>query len=383
MHKPVNIQPLDSAALLGPGGGGVARMARNLAGTLYRAAMWPTEDRAAATHAAAKFVLRVGIPSAFAYSASVSVSDDPHCGRGTASIPARLVYAALALTEGKHRAERVAALDRAFDLLAGYALLGCANSVEARGEQSAHGFGWTLRPLGGPELRPVSLSRMRAAFRLDARAFSARDGRTDGVMSRAQTMLAAAAREHLALQMIAEAGEAGRAPLDRARRVAAAARINPREAARADYGSDETGSALALYAREAAASDTGEEAFERFARDEDRAQPEADGSAEESRLRTEAIQDATGARDWGANGNGSHASETSAEAKARTEAARELREMPRGRAKVERDAADARESIALAAAAAGDIDNAAEEVARGITTDQCGNRPAVAFTIGD
>lgn len=346
----MTLNPTDTLALA-PAAGGIATAVRRLAGSAFRPYAWPADSHGANT-AAAAFVARVGFPADRDTEGRVRIgttprSADPCCP----SLPSRLVLAAVAVADAEGVSPQPY-LDRAFDLLAGLCLCTGATRATMLGALSAHGFGFTMTPIARATER-----KLVALFAIDRRNATPRAG----FVTRPQRSLHGAALRVLASQYAAEATDPSAAPLDRARRVAAAVRLDP-SAAAAGFGTDETGEALALYARDAAATDDGSEAWARFSTAADQANPEnpadpqsvtetnAEREADESRKATEANAKAQGA-DGAYSSNDATAEEAREEAIDRQRKAKAMKTAPKGRSKAEQAATEAAEANALAQSA--------------------------------
>jgi hypothetical protein len=364
MHT-VTLSPSDTIALA-PAAGGIATAVRRLAGSAFRPHSWPTDPRGSVT-AAAAFVARVGFPCDLDSAGSVTIGTHP---RGTAthgnapSLPSRLVIVANAVADAEGGSPQPY-LDRAYDLLAGLCLCHGNRRATLLGTISMHGFGFTMSRIGH-----ATEGKVRALFAIDRRNVKV----CEGFVTRPQRSLHDGALRVLAAQWEAEAADATLAPLDRARRVAAAARGAASGWKKFPaFGNDECGEALALYA-EVAASDDGSEAWARFASAADRANIErepsirADGEpsgesmsrADEAAdlARSEAESAARTDREDGSSPDAdAFASETGAEGKERRARAKTMKAAPKGRSKADQAASESAEAAAVSngAAAAAEV----------------------------
>jgi len=366
MAHTVTLSPADTIAL-SPAAGGIATAVRRLAGSAFRPHSWPTDARGSVT-AAAAFVARVGFPCDLDHAGSVTIGTHP---RGTAahgyapSLPSRLVIVAVAVADAEGASPQPY-LDRAYDLLAGLCLCHGNRRATLLGTISMHGFGFTMS-----RIDRATEGKVRALFAIDRRNVEVRAG----FVTRPQRSLHDGALRVLAAQYEAEAADATLPPLDRARRVAAAAR-----AAGAGwkkftaFGSDECGEALALYA-EVAATDDGSEAWARFASPSDRANIEREPSGEpNNETMSRADEDADNARseaesaartdreDGSSPDADAFASETGAEGKERRARAKQLKAAPKGRSKADQAASESAEAAAVSngAAAAAEVASRSE-----------------------
>ena len=364
MQNTVTLSPADTAALA-PAVGSLAAITRRLAGSAFRPHSWPT-DLDGASAAAAAFVLRMGFPLDANTSLSVRVGTAPrNASSHFPTLPSRFLLAAVLVADAEGVSPQ-AYLDRAFDLLAGVCLCKGAGRASMFGALSQHGFGFTA-----PPLRKVTQGRLAAAFRLDRQAAEP----LAGFITRPQERLRSAALRVLALQFAQEANDAALAPLDRARRVAFAARLDPTSCA-IGFGNDETGEALALYARDCAATDDGSEAWERFATAQDRANPD-DGS-DSHQVDRDAQNDrdaASNAADKSGGATESNAHEAPAEEQQRKGKAAQMKAAPKGRSKAAQETSEANEATDLAQGAASEMRNTPTEggvnVAKSLLAHRC------------
>lgn len=342
----MTLNPTDTLALA-PAAGGIATAVRRLAGSAFRPHSWPSDPHGAAT-AAAAFVARVGFPADRDFAARIRIGVTPRAGAADGycpSLPSRLILAAVAVADAEGVTPQPY-LDRAFDLLAGLCLCNGSHKATMMGALSAHGFGFTMAPIARATER-----KLVALFAIDRRNATPRAG----FVTRPQRSLHGAALRVLASQYAAEATDPSAAALDRARRVAAAVRLDP-SAAAAGFGADETGEALALYARDAAATDDGSEAWARFSTAADQANPEnpadpqsvteanAEREADESRKAAEKAN-------AGADRDDATAEESREESADRQRKAKAMKGAPKGRSKAEQAATEAAEAAALAQSA--------------------------------
>lgn len=347
----MTLSPTDTLALA-PAAGGIATAVRRLAGSAFRPYAWPADSHGANT-AAAAFVARVGFPADRDTEGRVRIGTTPrNADVSCPSLPSRLIGAAVAVADAEGVSPQPY-LDRAFDLLAGLCLCAGAHRATMLGAISAHGFGFTMAPIARPTERKVI-----ALFAIDARNAAPRAG----FVTRPQRSLHGAALRILASQYAAEATDPSAAPLDRARRVAAAVRLDP-SAAAAGFGADPTGEALALYARDAAATDDGSEAWARFSTAADRANFEnhadpqsvtetnAEREASESRKAEETNAKAKGA-EGAYSSNDATAEESREESADRQRKGKAMKSAPKGRSRAEQAASEAAEANALAQGAA-------------------------------
>jgi hypothetical protein len=368
MPHTITLSTADTIAL-SPAAGGIATAVRRLAGSAFRPHSWPTDPRGSVT-AAAAFVARVGFPCDLESAGSVTIGTHP---RGTAnhgnapSLPSRLVIVAVAVADAEGGSPQPY-LDRAFDLLAGLCLCHGNRRATLLGTISMHGFGFTMNRIGH-----ATEGKVRALFAIDKRNVEV----CAGFVTRPQRSLHDGALRVLAAQYEAEAADPTLAPLDRARRVAAAARAAGSGWKNFPaFGSDECGEALALYA-EVAATDDGSEAWARFASASDRANPaepsradgepsgEAKSRAEEAAdlARSEAESAARTAREDGSSPDAdAFASETGAEGKERRARAKAMKAAPKGRSKADQAASESAEAAAVSngAAAAAEVASRSE-----------------------
>ena len=358
MPHTLTLSTSDTIALA-PAAGGIATAVRRLAGSAFRPHSWPTDPRGSVT-AAAAFVARVGFPCDLDHAGSVTIGTHP---RGTAthgnapSLPSRLVIVANAVADAEGGSPQPY-LDRAYDLLAGLCLCHGNRRATLLGTISMHGFGFTMN-----RIDRATEGKVRALFAIDVRNVKV----CEGFVTRPQRSLHDGALRVLAAQWEAEAADATLPPLDRARRVAAAAR--GAGAKFPAYGNDETGEALALYA-EVAATDDGSEAWARFASAADRANIEREASGEPSGesmsradeaadlARSEAESAARTDREDGSSPDAdAFASETGAEGKERRARAKAMKAAPKGRSKADQAASESAEAAAVSngAAAAAEV----------------------------
>ena len=367
MHT-VTLSPSDTIALA-PAAGGIATAVRRLAGSAFRPHSWPTDPRGSVT-AAAAFVARVGFPCDLDHAGSVTIGTHPRdaaANSNTASLPSRLVIVAVAVADAEGGSPQPY-LDRAFDLLAGLSLCHGHHRATLLGTISMHGFGFTMSRIGR-----ATEGKVRALFAIDKRNAEVRAG----FVTRPQRSLHDGALRVLAAQYEAEAADATLPPLDRARRVAAAARLAGAGSKKIHaFGSDDTGEALALYA-EAAATDDGSEAWARFASPSDRANPaepsRADGKPTDESMsradeaadmaRSEAESAARTAREDGSSPDAdAFAEESGAEGKERRARAKTMKATPKGRSKADQASSESAEAAAIAngAAVAAEVASRAE-----------------------
>lgn len=341
----LTLNPTDTVALA-PAAGSIAAAVRRLAGSAFRPHTWPS-DREGATNAAAEFVARIGFAADHDGAGRCLIGTTPR-DRGyenLPSLPSRFILAAVAVADAEGVSPQPY-LDRAFDLLAGLCLCRGSGSASMLGALSQHGFGFTV-----PALKRPTERRVCAAFRIDAANAEPRKG----FVTRPQRSLQDAALRVLASQYAAEAADPSAAPLDRARRVAAAVRLDPSAAANG-FGADATGEALALYAT-VAATDDGSEAWARFSTATDQANPE-DGSNDEAERRVnENAADDRRSTDEGDSGQEADAvgQEDNREAEQRKQRGKALKGQPKGRSKAEQEKSAAAEAAALAQGAANEI----------------------------
>lgn len=343
----LTLNPTDTLALA-PAAGSLAATVRRLAGSAFRPHTWPS-DPVGATNAAADFVCRVGFAADHDGAGLCVIGTTPR-DRGyenCPSLPSRFILAAVAVADAEGVSPQPY-LDRAFDLLAGLCLTRGAGNATMLGVLSQHGFGFTM-----PAFKRPTERRVRAAFRIDALNTELRRG----FVTRPQRSLHNAALRVLASQYAAEATDSSAAPLDRARRVAAVVRLDATAAANG-FGADETGEALALYARDAAATDDGSEAWARFSTAADQANP--DGDSTDGEAERGVNEDATDDRrstdkDAGGSSADANGAEGRAEAEQRKARGKALKGQAKGRSKAEQERSAAAEAAALAAGTANDI----------------------------
>jgi hypothetical protein len=360
MHT-MTLTPADTIALT-PAAGGIATAVRRLAGSAFRPHSWPCDPRGSLT-AAAAFVARVGFPADHDSAGRCTIGTHPRGSAAdgyTPSLPSRLIIVAVAVADAEGASPQPY-LDRSFDLLAGLCLCAGARRATLLGDISMHGFGFTMN-----RIRNATERTMLALFAIDARNVGVRAG----FVTRPQRSLHDGAMRVLAAQYAAEAADATLPPLDRARRVAAALRIDARAGEKflGAFGADETGEALALYA-EVAATDDGSEAWARFARGVDRANPAepSDESSGETMRRADEAADAqrsaaeTAARTDREDGSSpdadAFAEESGAEGKERRARAKTMKAAPKGRSKADQAASESAEAAAVTngAAAAAEV----------------------------
>ena len=355
MPHTIHLSPADTIALA-PAAGGIATAVRRLAGSAFRPHSWPSDPRGSVT-AAAAFVARVGFPCDIDHAGSVMIGTHPRGAAAHAyapSLPSRLVIVAAAVADAEGASPQPY-LDRAYDLLAGLCLCHGARRATLLGVISMHGFGFTMSRIGR-----ATEGKVRALFAIDARNVEVRAG----FVTRPQRSLHDGALRVLAAQYEAEAADATLPPLDRARRVAAAAKIAGAGWKKFPaFGNDDTGEALALYA-EVAATDDGSEAWARFASPTDRAnpaEPSTEPSGETERradddadiARSEAETAARTNREDGASPNAdAFAEESGAEGKERRARAKQLKGAPKGRSKADQAASESAEAAAITNGAA-------------------------------
>ena len=348
----ITLSPADTIALA-PAAGGIATAVRRLAGSAFRPHSWPTDARAA-TLAAAAFVARVGFPADFLPAGRCSIGTTPRSLASdvvNVSLPSRLIIVAVAVADAE-RASPQPYLDRAFDLLAGLCLCNGQRRATLLGAVSMHGFGFTMSRIDRATER-----KLCALFAIDRRNVTVREG----FVTRPQRSLHDGALRVLAAQWEAEAADPTLPPLDRARRVAAAARIAG--ARFPAFGSDECGEALALYA-EVASTDDGSEAWARFASASERANPaeprgepneetmrRADEDADNARAVDEKVSQANG-EDGAPIDADAYAEEARGEAAQRRARASAAAKAPKGRSKAAQAATEATEAASLISAAA-------------------------------
>lgn len=234
--------------------------ARALAGGWFGPRPWPV-----GADSRAQLATAIGLRLASGETLQ-TIGSARHAQAGGAVYPTRAVRAAIT------DAER----DVAADLAAGYAMLRGAlrtgSGTTFHGGTSEHGYGVTLAALPPA----ASEAHIGAAFAFDRFNLTPR---TDLRAWQVQTV--ERAREALALQWITEAREETRAPLDRARRMRAAALADPsatRAACEAGpIGADAIGADLSAYGASCADADDerGERAYATFAADRDRDADEA------------------------------------------------------------------------------------------------------------
>ena len=369
MPHTITLSPADTIAL-SPAAGGIATAVRRLAGSAFRPHAWPCDPRGSVT-AAAAFVARVGCPCDLDHAGSVIIGTHPRGAAATGyapSLPSRLVIVAVAVADAEGASPQPY-LDRAFDLLAGLCLCHGNRRATLLGAISMHGFGFTMARIGR-----ATEGKVRALFAIDRRNVEVRAG----FVTRPQRSLHDGALRVLAAQYEAEAADATLPPLDRARRVAAAAKIAGAGWKKfSAFGSDECGEALALYA-EVAAGDDGSEAWARFASPTDRANPaepngepngepsgETKSRAEEDAdiARSEAESAARTNREDGASPNAdAFAEETGGEGKERRARAKAMKAAPKGRSKADQAASESAEAAAITngAAAAAEVASRSE-----------------------
>ena len=354
MH-PITLSPSDTIALA-PAAGGIATAVRRLAGSACRPHSWPTDARAA-TLAAAAFVARVGFPADFLPAGRCSIGTHPRSLASdvvNVSLPSRLIIVAVAVADAE-RASPQPYLDRAFDLLAGLCLCNGQRRATLLGTISMHGFGFTMS-----RIDRATEGKIRALFAIDRRNVTVREG----FVTRPQRSLHDGALRVLAAQWEAEAADPTLPPLDRARRVAAAARIAGAGCKKFPaFGNDETGEALALYA-EVASTDDGSEAWARFASASERANPaeprgepsdetmrRADEDADSARAVDEKVSQANG-EDGAPIDADAYAEEARGEAAQRRARASAAAKAPKGRSRAAQAATEATEAASLISAAA-------------------------------
>jgi hypothetical protein len=360
MHT-MTLTPADTIALA-PAAGGIATAVRRLAGSAFRPHSWPTDPRGSLT-AAAAFVARVGFPADSDKVGRCTIGTHPRGSAAigyTPSLPSRLIIVAVAVADAEGASPQPY-LDRSFDLLAGLALCHGAWRATMLGTHSMHGFGFTMN-----RIRNATERTMLALFAIDARNAKVRAG----FVTRPQRSLHDGALRVLAAQYAAEAADATLSPLDRARRVAAALRIDARagEKFSGAFGADETGEALALYAADGAATDDGSEAWARFAAATDRANPaeSSDESSGETMRRADEAADVQRSadeiesrsnRETGAAVDAdAYAEEERGEMSQRLARSKAMKAAPKGRSKADQSASEAAEAAALTTAAAPSAD---------------------------
>lgn len=348
-YTPADATILTRAAL------SVSRAARVLAGSFYRSAQWSSNPN----YSACEVIRRVSAPAATTYTnhAVIMGGPVPYGAYSNLQIPSRLVDVANVAP----LADRQDALDSAADILSGYACLQGVFHPTATtlrtlaGARSDHGFGWTMFALGA---KPIGEAEFIAVCATDAEATADRSERGSS-LTLLQRSLADRARAALAAQWLAEAADGQLSPLDRARRIYAAAHIDANSAANATFGADEHSEKLADYARAAAADSTGAEAWQRFRDANDATADEQDKQAgaqvHKDLARERAIEQGAGAaaNDDEEGSARVESAETSAEYNARKAggAAAPSAGMPK-RTKAQREAAAAADAVAAASGAA-------------------------------
>jgi len=254
----------------------LARSARSLAGTFYRAAPWGQHPNATIAEMLCAVAAPVSSSATNVYNVQVG-GHLPYGRSRTVIVPARLV----ALADDRPHATRADALDTACDLLCGFALLNGTHEEKLQyetlyGAYSQHGFGFTMWKFGA---EPVTAEEYTQTLAADLLAVQDRS-RRGYALTLTQRALAEAARHALAHQWIAEAADGTLATLDRARRIWCAAHIDATLAAEAKYGEDAAAEALTDYAQNATADTRGEDAWQRFHTAADAARQDADRAAD-------------------------------------------------------------------------------------------------------
>lgn len=253
----------------------LARIVRRLAGTFYRAAQWSRDtnrnERAAGFQVAA-MVRRASAPRDWPDGWNVEIHAGPVaavCNYAARNLPGSLVVEAGRM-DGDARAD---ALDSVTDALIGLATF--------RGSGRAWLAAWSVYGFGGtmPDPENWTAATVETAWIWDEDAEQEAASQWSPIARRCR----AYAIEILAAQWTAEASELTRAPLARARRVAAVARIT-RRAPVDPFGTDEHAEALRDYgarhvdARGDFTDAHGLDAWQTFQRDED-AREEANPNA--------------------------------------------------------------------------------------------------------
>lgn len=234
---------------------------RALGGGWYGARPWPSSEQARA-----EFALKIALRLASGYQLTRATDGRHGLGNDTAAhVPTREIRAAT------NDAER----DRATDRATGYAML--QGSLENtyglifHGGRSEHGYGSTFAPL--PDGTDLDAHTLALAFGTDWENIKPRTG-----LRVWQTREADDAKMHLARQWLAEAADdaAKLSPLDRARRIRAAALVSAKLTRAAcngeGIGTSEHAAALAAYGLSCIEKDdhNGARAFAEFATDEQR-----------------------------------------------------------------------------------------------------------------
>jgi len=245
-----------------------ARLTRILAGSAFRTAQW-SRNQSRWLAQAAGFIMRVSARQNYGEPARVTLCDALIHTDSTQFAPRRLIDAAAALDANNINGT---AHDAALDLTTGYLLLRGAQSGAFCGARSAHGFGVTFPSLTrGSGADGISAQRLAAAYAEDTMNMGSPMGSASAdsaAFNLSQRGLRKRALVALARQWCAEGADAQMHPLDRARRVRAAAVACP-DAHRWEWGTDCLAPELQDYALSAAQDTDGSLAFARFARAED------------------------------------------------------------------------------------------------------------------